>query len=100
MVTAPAESGRVWDTLESGYYVDDLYGKTIVLPGKAAAEQLAFTADARGIDGAVNGVGVLTKRVAEWARPLQTGLVRNYGLGILGGAVGLVLFILIRGGGV
>ena len=98
--TAPEESGRLWDTLENGYYVDDLYGRTIVLPGKAAAEQLAFTADAKGIDGAVNGVGVLTKRVAQWAKPLQTGLVRNYGLGILGGAVGLVLFILIRGGGV
>nr|MDJ0498782.1 proton-conducting transporter membrane subunit [Acidimicrobiia bacterium] len=94
---APEESGRLWDTLENGYYVDDLYGNTIVLPGKAAAEQLAFTADEKGIDGAVNGVGVLTKRVAQWAKPLQTGLVRNYGLGILGGAVGLVLFILVRG---
>jgi NADH-quinone oxidoreductase subunit L len=97
--TAPQESGRVWDTLENGYYVDDLYGNTIVLPGKAVAEQLAYTADEKGIDGAVNGVGVLTKRLAEWAKPLQTGLVRNYGLGILGGTVGLVLYMLIRGCG-
>jgi NADH-quinone oxidoreductase subunit L len=95
----PAETGPIWDRLEAGYYVDDLYGKTIVLPGKAVAEQLAFTADAKGIDGAVNGVGALVTRVAEWAKPLQTGLVRNYGVGILGGAVGIVLFILIRGGG-
>ena len=28
---APVETGRMWDTLENGYYVDDLYGKTIVL---------------------------------------------------------------------
>jgi NADH-quinone oxidoreductase subunit L len=94
---APEETGRLWDTLESGYYVDDLYGKTIVLPGKKAAEELAFTADAKGIDGAVNGVGVLVKRAAEMAKPLQTGLVRNYGVGILGGAVGVVLIILVRG---
>jgi NADH-quinone oxidoreductase subunit L len=90
----------MWDWLENGYYVDDLYGKTIVLPGKKALEQLAFTADAKGIDGAVNGVGVLVKQVAEWAKPLQTGFVRSYAVGILGGAVGLLLFILIRGGGI
>jgi NADH-quinone oxidoreductase subunit L len=93
----PDETGPLWDRLENGYYVDDLYGKTIVLPGKAAAEQLAFTADAKGIDGAVDGVGGLVKKIAELSKPLQTGLVRNYGLGILGGAVGIVLFILVRG---
>jgi NADH-quinone oxidoreductase subunit L len=94
---APAETGPKWDMLENGYYVDDLYGKTLVLPGKKAAEQLAFTADAKGIDGAVNGVGVLVKQLAEKAKPLQTGLVRNYGVGILGGAVAVVLIILVRG---
>jgi NADH-quinone oxidoreductase subunit L len=94
----PDESQGVWKTLLNGYYVDDFYGRAIVLPGKAAAERLAFTADEGGIDGAVNGVGALTKRVADRAKSLQTGLVRNYGLGILGGAVGLVLFILVRGG--
>nr|MDJ0925341.1 NADH-quinone oxidoreductase subunit L [Acidimicrobiia bacterium] len=96
----PDESGKLFVNLENGYYVDDFYGKTIVLPGKAVAEQLAFTADAKGIDGAVNGVGALTKQVAGWAKGLQTGFVRNYGLGILGGAVALVLIILIRGGAV
>jgi NADH-quinone oxidoreductase subunit L len=94
---APVETGPAWDLLENGYYVDDLYGKTIVLPGKKAAEQLAFTADAKGIDGAVNGVGGLVKQLAEKAKPLQTGLVRSYGVGILGGAVGVVLIILVRG---
>jgi NADH-quinone oxidoreductase subunit L len=93
----PNETGPLWDRLENGYYVDDLYGKTIVLPGKALSEQLAFTADAKGIDGAVNGVGGLVKKIAELAKPLQTGLVRNYGIGILGGAVGIVLIILVRG---
>jgi NADH-quinone oxidoreductase subunit L len=94
----PEETGGVWDTLLHGYYVDDLYGKTIVLPGKAAAEQLAFTADAKGIDGAVNGVGGLVKRLAVLAKSLQTGLARSYGVGILGGAAALVLIILVRGG--
>jgi NADH-quinone oxidoreductase subunit L len=95
---APEEKGGIWDTLLHGYYVDDLYGRTIVLPGKAAAEQLAFTADAKGIDRAVNGVGGLVKRVAVMAKPLQTGFARSYGVGILGGAAALVLIILLRGG--
>jgi NADH-quinone oxidoreductase subunit L len=93
----PDETGPLWDRLENGYYVDDLYGKTIVLPGKTAAEQMAFTADAKGIDGAVNGVGGMVKKLADVTKPVQTGLVRNYGLVILGGAVGVVLFILVRG---
>jgi NADH-quinone oxidoreductase subunit L len=96
----PDETGTMWDRLENGYYVDDLYGKTIVLPGKKASEKLAFTADAKGIDGAVNGVGVLVKQVAEWVKPFQTGFMRSYAVGILGGAVGLLLFILIRGGAI
>jgi NADH-quinone oxidoreductase subunit L len=95
----PDETGPMWDTLENGYYVDDFYGKTIVLPGKVAAEKLAFSADNRGIDGAVRGVGHMVKELAERAKPLQTGLVRTYGVWILGGAVGVLLFILIRGGG-
>jgi NADH-quinone oxidoreductase subunit L len=94
---APEEKGGVWDALLNGYYVDDLYGRTIVLPGKAAANQMAFTADAKGIDGAVNGVGALVGRIAMMAKPIQTGLVRNYGVGILGGAAVLVLVILARG---
>jgi NADH-quinone oxidoreductase subunit L len=94
---APEEKGGIWETLLHGFYVDDLYGNTIVLPGKALATEMAFTADAKGIDGAVNGVGGLVKRIATWAKPLQTGFVRSYGAGILGGAAVLVLIILMRG---
>ena len=94
---APAEEGPMWDRMENGYYVDNLYGKTIVLPGKKAAEQMAFTADAKGIDGLVNGVGVSVKKVAEWIKPIQTGLVRNYGVGIMVGVVGILLTMLVRG---
>jgi NADH-quinone oxidoreductase subunit L len=92
------EEGGIWDTLLAGYRIDDLYGKTLVLPGKRLADLSAFSADARVIDGAVNGVGAAVKLLAERMRPIQTGLVRNYGVGILVGVVGLVLFILTTGG--
>jgi len=95
----PAEEGGIWDTLLAGYRVDDLYGRTIVLPGKRLADVAAFSADAKVVDGAVNGVGAAVKLIADRLRPLQTGLVRNYGVGILFGVVGLVVWILATGGG-
>ncbi len=94
----PDESGATWDLLEDGYRVDDLYGRTIVLPGKAAAGALAFTVDAKVVDGGVNGVGRLVSGLATVMRPLQTGFARTYGLGIMLGAVGLVLWFLLSGG--
>ena len=94
------EEGGTWETLLAGYRVDDLYGRTIVAPGKAAAEQLAFTADAKVVDGGVNGLGWLVQRFGGLMTKLQTGLVRSYGLGILGGAVGIVVWLLLAGGGI
>ncbi|MCP4309213.1 MAG: NADH-quinone oxidoreductase subunit L [bacterium] len=92
----PDESQGVWKTLLNGYYVDELYGRTIVMPGKAASQALADF-DANAVDGAVDGVGGSVKRLAEKAKPLQSGLVRSYGVWILGGAVAVVLIILVRG---
>jgi NADH-quinone oxidoreductase subunit L len=95
----PVEEGPRWDLLEEGYGVDDLYGRTIVLPGKSAAQALAFTADAKGVDGLVNGVGGAVKRLASAASLLQTGQVRSYGAGMLLGTVALIVWVLVRGGG-
>jgi NADH-quinone oxidoreductase subunit L len=95
----PVEEGATWDFVEQGYRVDDLYGATIVLPGKKASEALAFTVDAKGVDGAVNGVAKLVGGMSRMLRPLQTGYARTYGAGILVGAVGLVVWLLVIGGG-
>ncbi len=93
----PAESGPGWRLLGNGYYVDDLYAGVFARGGKLGAAWLAFRFDARGIDGAVEGVGALTQRVGGWLRPLQTGFVRSYGLAIVAGAVGLLAWFLSRG---
>ncbi len=95
----PAEDGGIWDTLLAGYRVDDLYGHALVLPGKKLSEAAAFTADMKIVDGAVNGVGALVTRVAARLRPIQSGLARSYGVGILAGAVALVVWLLVSGGG-
>jgi len=94
----PDESGSRWEMIEAGYRVDDAYGNLLVLPGKAASMVTAFTVDARIVDGAVNGAGALVKWFGERLRPLQNGRVRTYGAGILTGAVGLVVWLLIDGG--
>jgi hypothetical protein len=58
---------------------------------------MAFHADAKVVDGAVNGVGVAVKEIAARLKPIQSGLVRSYGAAILLGAVGVLLVMVLRG---
>jgi NADH-quinone oxidoreductase subunit L len=88
----------VWRWLGHGYYVDELYGNVVVLPAKLAAAWSAFFVDQQIIDSAVNGVGNLVRRLGAGLRPVQTGFVRNYGLVLMAGAVGLLTWFLSRGG--
>jgi NADH-quinone oxidoreductase subunit L len=83
----------LWDTWEQAYRVDDFYGNVIVAPGERAAEAAAFDIDARVIDGTVNGVARVVRNIGEWARPLQTGFVRNYGALLLAGTVTIVIWL-------
>ena len=92
-----AEDGFGWRLLGKGYYIDDIYAEVFARGGKLGAAWLAFRFDARGIDGAVEGVGALTRRIGGWLRPLQTGFVRSYGLAVVAGAVGLLAWFLSRG---
>lgn len=89
--------GPAWGLWENAYWVDDLYGKTIVAPGKKTAELAAFGFDVPVVDGAVNGVARVVSRVGDWARPLQTGYVRNYALLLLGGTIALIVWITASG---
>ena len=76
------------------FYVDDLYGRTIVMPGKRLATFFAETFDRKVIDGAVTGTASLVGRTSEWLRGIQTGFVRNYAATFLFG-VALVFGLLI-----
>jgi NADH-quinone oxidoreductase subunit L len=63
-------------------------------PGQYLARALVFV-DGRGIDGAVNGVAALVGGTSGRVRRLQTGHVRSYALGMLGGAALLVGTVLL-----
>jgi NADH-quinone oxidoreductase subunit L len=53
------------------FYVDEIYGRTIVLPGKRLANFAAYRVDAKLIDGVVTGTGWLVARASENFRRVQ-----------------------------
>ena len=98
---APIADGRtgLWRWVDNGYYVDDIIGNLIVLPGKLVAAWTAFVVDSDVIDGSVRAVGGGVRRVAGWLRPIQTGFVRNYAAVTFAGVVGLLVWFVSRGVG-
>jgi NADH-quinone oxidoreductase subunit L len=104
------------------YYVDELYGATVISGTWAAARRL-WTFDRRAVDGAVNGTGWVTV-ISAWLsgltdrtvvdglvnlvgwivresslafRRLQTGLVQNYALLMLFGIFAFVsIYLFVR----
>ena len=46
------------------------------------------------VDGAVNGVGWLTLRLAQWLRGMQTGYVRLYAVALFIGVIAVILIML------
>ncbi len=88
--------GLLHRTLARGWYLDDVYGALLVMPGKAAAAFTAYVFDQKVIDGSVNALGNAVARLAWAGRKIQNGLVRRYALGFLVGVVALLVVTLGR----
>ena len=86
----------VWRLLAHRLYIDEIYEFFTVTLGGAVAAFLAINVERRVIDGAVNGAAGVVGATASRARRLQTGLVRTYAVGVLGGAVLIVAFLVFR----
>jgi NADH-quinone oxidoreductase subunit L len=84
--------GRVFG---HAYYYDDGISRAVDGPLRAGAGWLARVFDAKVIDGAVNGVGWVVRETSLGFRRLQTGLVRNYALGIALGTGALLTYLLV-----
>ncbi len=82
--------------LESGFYLDDLYGRGLVMPGRAVASYTASVVDQRVVDGAFTGLGRAFAGLAGVGRRLQTGFVRTYALAFLLGAATLLVLLVAR----
>jgi len=78
----------IYTTLYNKYYVDEIYDAAVVNPLVAGSEVVLWKgADAGMIDGAVNGVGSLARKVGGVLRLLQSGNIRSYAAWVLFGSV-------------
>ncbi|MGE3578974.1 MAG: NADH-quinone oxidoreductase subunit L [Vicinamibacterales bacterium] len=77
-------------TLLNKYYVDEIYDAAIVKPIHALSRDGLWKADAKVVDGAVNGVASIVNSLAGVLRQLQTGNVRAYAGSLF---VGVVLLL-------
>ena len=82
--------------LQRAYFLDDVYDAVIGRPGQAFARFCATVIEVKVIDGAVNGVGRVTRAAGGSLRRVQTGFVRQYALGIVLGGVVLLAWMLSR----
>jgi NADH-quinone oxidoreductase subunit L len=82
--------------LENAWYIDSAVARTVSGPVTSFANFLSDDVDKGVIDGAVNGVGNAARAGGGGLRRVQTGLVRNYALGIAFGTVILLLYISTR----
>ena len=78
-----------------GWYIDETYAKVVAGPGEAGFQGIADV-DGTVVDGAVNGIGAATVGLGTKLRPVQSGLVRSYALGISVGGALLLAFIVTR----
>jgi NADH-quinone oxidoreductase subunit L len=78
------------------FYVDALYGRTIVLPTKRFATFLTEVIDGRFVDGFFNGLARFIGGSAESLRGVQSGYVRSYAAVLLLGVVVISSLLIIR----
>ncbi|HVF18968.1 MAG TPA: NADH-quinone oxidoreductase subunit L [Mycobacteriales bacterium] len=93
-VAAPDQVSPPVTWLRKKLYFDSVYESVLMRPGQYLARALVYV-DGRGIDGAVNGIAALVGGTSGRLRRVQTGFVRSYALGMLGGAVLLVGALLL-----
>jgi len=90
-------AGRVpglYDLVLNKYYVDEIYDAAIVRRIVNGSVWLWEAFDDAFIDGIVNGIAALVQGAGARTRRLQSGVVGNYALSLLLGAVILVGFLI------
>jgi NADH-quinone oxidoreductase subunit L len=85
-VTAPVRVSPVTRAARNALYADAINESLFMRPGQWLTRALVFF-DNRGVDGAVNGLAATLGGSSSRLGKAQTGFVRSYALGMLGGAV-------------
>jgi NADH-quinone oxidoreductase subunit L len=94
----PERLGVASRVFAHAYYFDEGIAAFVGGPVLRGAEWLNRGFDLGVIDGAVNGVARFFRDAGGRLRRVQTGLVRNYALGVVLGAVALLVFLAVRAG--
>ncbi|MGY1695818.1 NADH-quinone oxidoreductase subunit L [Geodermatophilus sp. SYSU D00814] len=85
-VVAPARVSPVVRAARRALYADTVNESLFMRPGQWLTRALVWV-DNRGVDGAVNGLAATLGGSSSRLGRTQTGFVRSYALGMLGGAV-------------
>jgi NADH-quinone oxidoreductase subunit L len=85
--------GPATTVLQRKFYMDDLYQRGIVKPIQYPIAAAVNTFDRRVIDGAVNGVGVVTGLLGSFLRYVQSGNVQRYAVFLFVGVAVLAVVI-------
>jgi NADH-quinone oxidoreductase subunit L len=83
----------VWTTLQHKYYLDDLYEGVLVRAVAGALAPATYWFDQRLVDGAVNGAGLGTRRLARGLRYVQSGQAQWYAAALFLGVVGIAVVV-------
>ena len=91
--------GGLYQLVYNKYFVDEFYFATVINPTVTGSRSLLWRGlDAGAIDGAVNGVGWLSRRIGNVLRRLQTGNIRSYATWVVVGSVAVIFLLGIAGG--
>ena len=85
----------VYRLLAGKYFIDEVYDAVVVRPLVRGAEKVYERFDLRVIDGALNGSAVAAGLAGKGLNFLQSGLVRDYALAFLVGAITFLGFLLL-----
>jgi NADH-quinone oxidoreductase subunit L len=85
-LTPPARVSPVTRAARNALYADTINESLFMRPGQWLTRALVYV-DNRGVDGAVNGLAATLGGSSSRLGRAQTGFVRSYALGMLGGAV-------------
>ncbi len=77
------------------FYVDEIYDFLIVRPIERMSKLFHYYVDMQGIDGIVNGVGTGVQKLGAQFRKLQNGNIEYYLIGMVAGAVLLLLTVFL-----
>ncbi|MGH3773593.1 MAG: NADH-quinone oxidoreductase subunit L [Pseudonocardiaceae bacterium] len=92
-VVKPARVSLPVAAARADLYANAINETVIARPGTWLTRALVFV-DNKGVDGVVNGTAALLGGTSGRARRLQTGFVRSYALGMLGGSIVVIALLL------